>query len=245
MNKYHRGKGEVVVPEANRLRFDACDFTQESATAEFNNHLASLTPLPDVKCPDTAPVGWLEGYVERYQVHAIDSNNQWVDCSEYHYSCMQGMYRRIFLVKPPPEPAPVEEVEEKETGVGLIATERKRQIEVEGWDNLHDDDHDTMQLSGAAGCYVANAINKAYEGEPHTKKKRARFQYNYDPELNFLVNSGDRGDRQLDKGGWKDGWPWEESWDKREKHDMLRSLVIAGALIAAEIDRLLTPSTNQ
>lgn len=124
------------------------------------------------------------------------------------------------------------------TGIELIAEERKRQVEVEGWNNLHDDDHDTMQLSGAAGCYVANAINKAYEGEPHTKKKRARFQYNYDPELNFLVNNGDRGDRQLNKGGWKDGWPWGEEWDKREKHDLMRSLVIAGALIAAEIDRL-------
>lgn len=124
------------------------------------------------------------------------------------------------------------------TGIELIADERKRQIYVEGWNNLHDDDHDTMQLSGAAGCYVANAINKSYEGEPHTNKKRARFQYNYDAEKNFLVNSGDRGDRQLSKGGWKDGWPWGEDWDKREKHDIMRSLVIAGALIAAEIDRL-------
>jgi hypothetical protein len=33
-------------------------------------------------------------------------------------------------------------------------------------------------------------------------------------------------------------WPWDEEWDKRDKHDTRRKLVIAGALIAAEIDRL-------
>jgi len=123
------------------------------------------------------------------------------------------------------------------TGIELIAEERQRQKDIEGWNSLHDEEHDTMQLSGAAGCYIANAINKAYAGDI-VKKKRARFQYNYDPELDFMVNNGDRGDRQLSKGGWKDGWPWSEEWDKREKHDEIRSLTIAGALIAAEIDRL-------
>lgn len=115
------------------------------------------------------------------------------------------------------------------SGIELIAAERQRQIEVEGWNDLHDNDHNTMQLSGAAGCYLANAINKAYEGEPHTKKKRARFQYNYDEMWKPGV---------VRKGGWKDGWPWDEEWDKRKKHDKVRSLVIAGALIAAELDRL-------
>jgi len=33
-------------------------------------------------------------------------------------------------------------------------------------------------------------------------------------------------------------WPWDPSWDKRVKHSRKRKLVIAGALIAAEIDRL-------
>lgn len=35
-----------------------------------------------------------------------------------------------------------------------------------------------------------------------------------------------------------DPWPWAKEWDKRDKHDRQRRLVIAGALIAAEIDRL-------
>jgi len=35
-------------------------------------------------------------------------------------------------------------------------------------------------------------------------------------------------------------WPqsWDTKWDKRKRHDRRRKLVIAGALIAAEIDRL-------
>jgi DNA polymerase III epsilon subunit-like protein len=35
-----------------------------------------------------------------------------------------------------------------------------------------------------------------------------------------------------------DAWPWHKRFDKRGKHDRLRRLVIAGALIAAEIDRM-------
>lgn len=36
----------------------------------------------------------------------------------------------------------------------------------------------------------------------------------------------------------EDAWPWSPEWDKRKKHDRVRRLAIAGALIAAEIDRL-------
>jgi len=34
-------------------------------------------------------------------------------------------------------------------------------------------------------------------------------------------------------------WPFDAEWDKRKKHDRIRQLTIAGALIAAELDRLL------
>ncbi len=37
---------------------------------------------------------------------------------------------------------------------------------------------------------------------------------------------------------YNDPWPWDVSWDKRQKHDRRRQLVIAGALIVAEIERL-------
>lgn len=117
------------------------------------------------------------------------------------------------------------------SGVELIAEERKRQIEVEGWDNLHDSDHDNMQLAGAAGCYVANAINKDYFED------KARFEV-YVSAQNKMFFGAEHGD-------WQDGWPWDEKWDKRKKHDTKRSLVIAGALIAAELDRLNTEQEAQ
>jgi hypothetical protein len=40
-------------------------------------------------------------------------------------------------------------------------------------------------------------------------------------------------------GKVQDAWPWDDEWDKREKHDRIRQLTIAGALCAAEIDRLI------
>lgn len=117
------------------------------------------------------------------------------------------------------------------TGIELIGEERQRQIEVEGWNNLHDKDHENGELIGAAGCYVSSALNK--------QGYKTRMQIHLPAENGFLSgNTGDRGDRQLRKAGWYDAWPWDDKWDKRNKHDYQRSLVIAGALIAAELDRL-------
>jgi site-specific DNA-cytosine methylase len=42
--------------------------------------------------------------------------------------------------------------------------------------------------------------------------------------------------RVLRKG--KDAWPWRDEDDRRGEHPYLKRLVIAGALIAAEIDRV-------
>jgi hypothetical protein len=39
--------------------------------------------------------------------------------------------------------------------------------------------------------------------------------------------------------GDTDAFPFVEEWDKRLKHDRIRSLVIAGALLCAELDRLI------
>lgn len=82
-------------------------------------------------------------------------------------------------------------------GVSLIAAERKRQVEAEGWTPEHDDEHDTSELAQAAAVYAA----------PHPRNRIM------------------------------DLWPWHYTWWKpgptRE-----RELVKAGALIAAELDRL-------
>jgi hypothetical protein len=42
-----------------------------------------------------------------------------------------------------------------------IATERRRQIEVEGWTAEHDDGHQSGAMALAAGCYALNAGDKA------------------------------------------------------------------------------------
>lgn len=43
-------------------------------------------------------------------------------------------------------------------GLALIAAERRRQVEVEGWTPEHDDAHDTGELADAAACYAAARI---------------------------------------------------------------------------------------
>ena len=109
------------------------------------------------------------------------------------------------------------------TGIELIAEERQRQIEKEGWSAEHDEQHTKGELALAAALY-ASPIPLFERRETHGAVT------------------------------FKDPWPWWDqieitrygdgsttkvpAWDKRAKHSRLRKLVIAGALIAAEIDRL-------
>lgn len=44
--------------------------------------------------------------------------------------------------------------------------------------------------------------------------------------------------------GDEDAWPWSKEWDKRKDPNDIRNLVKAGALIAAEIDRIQRRSGN-
>ena len=99
-------------------------------------------------------------------------------------------------------------------GVELIAVERKRQIEAEGWTPEHDDGHTEGEL-------VEAAIRYAYEG----------IRRGLDPS--------EVTDFNLPK------WPWDRaSWKPSatrgviRRPDAIRNLAKAGALIAAEIDRL-------
>lgn len=103
------------------------------------------------------------------------------------------------------------------TGIERIAAERKRQVEDEGWDEEHDDEHNQGELAIVAACYAA-------AGDDSVKV------------LRFGVDVGDSHLPAI-----LDAWPdsWDPEWDKREQHSRLRQLTIAGALIAAEIDRLL------
>jgi hypothetical protein len=99
---------------------------------------------------------------------------------------------RSMLASSPPEP----------TGVELIAAERTRQIQAEGWTPEHDNEHADHELAMAAESYIRQACV---------------------PNVDMHIPP--------------DPWPWELSWWKPSE-DPIRNLVKAGALIAAEIDRL-------
>lgn len=95
------------------------------------------------------------------------------------------------------------------TGTELIAQERQRQVEQTGWTAEYDDHHQSGQLAAAAACYAHLAV-AVIQGE--TDMDEIKFNL-----LNF--------------------WPWDEHWFKPGA-DPVRNLAKAGALIAAEIDRL-------
>lgn len=97
------------------------------------------------------------------------------------------------------------------TGVELIAAERERQIAVEGWTPQHDDGHATGELAEAAASYTDLA---AYQVS--APSSLVQFVREYRPPL---------------------GWPWDAAWWK-PSDEPIRNLAKAGALIAAEIDRL-------
>lgn len=117
---------------------------------------------------------------------------------------------------------PSEGAEKPKTGVELIAEERKRQIEIEGWTSEHDAKHDNFQLAAGAASYAAHAISEHMEAKRFT---------NQSPLAKFEVYWFG-----TDKQGWIDGWPWDGFW--KPTGDPVRDLTKAGALIAAEIDRL-------
>ncbi|WP_243612963.1 hypothetical protein [Shimia aestuarii] len=99
-------------------------------------------------------------------------------------------------------------------GIESISAERKRQIEQEGWTHEHDDQHTDETLALVAALYAAPFPLLTEEVEQHDDG-RSYFAF-------------------------MDPWPasWDSSWDRRSDHSRRRQLVIAGALIAAEIDRL-------
>lgn len=93
-------------------------------------------------------------------------------------------------------------------GVALIAAERRRQVEKEGWTHEHDDEHVEGEMAGAAASYAAAAQRDIAEGPLLAGHQRPPLQT----------------------------WRWAAKWWKPK--DPISNLVRAGALIAAEIDRL-------
>lgn len=97
-------------------------------------------------------------------------------------------------------------------GTDLIAIERERQIQQEGWTAEHDDEHKAGDLASAGQSYALYAwwqLSELCIG-PRVQALRTIMEC---------------------------FWPWsQESW--KPSHDPIRNLVKAGALIAAEIDRI-------
>ena len=92
-------------------------------------------------------------------------------------------------------------------GAMLIAKERTRQVEEEGWTAAHDNQHQRGELAMAGACYAFDYLGVAFQ------------------------------DDSCDQVG-NDFWPWAGGTMKTTHDNYIRQLTKAGALIAAEIDRL-------
>jgi hypothetical protein len=94
------------------------------------------------------------------------------------------------------------------TGVALIAAERQRQVEKEGWTSESDSRlNDRGEMLVASDCYAKVALEE--------------IKFDVQPNPQYIP----------------DDWPWGSEWWK-PSDDPIRNLEKAGALIAAEIDRL-------
>lgn len=124
-------------------------------------------------------------------------------------------------------------------GIERIAAERQRQIAAEGFDQAHDDDHDRGELARAARFYALAAM--IVERLPHSIGAVVEvlewhgIDPGHDADLARMVENPAR-----HYYGWNKApseWPWEaSSW--RPSRSAVRNLEKAGALIAAEIDRM-------
>lgn len=105
-----------------------------------------------------------------------------------------------------------EEAPKQSQGLADIAQERRRQVEKEGWNSAHDDNHVDRELVAAAACYAF--------------------------PMQYAVFNGAVDVEPLDGDQMPLGWPeaWDVDWYKPTNRR--RDLVKAGALIVAELDRL-------
>jgi hypothetical protein len=112
----------------------------------------------------------------------------------------------------------------KKDGAERIRLERERQRTVEGYDAKHDDGHDGEDLAWAASCYAAPE-------EIYVEHRYASGVEFSDP---FPTGWGDTRPRNQ-----KNEIICLDTNSKSNREKRIRQLEKAGALIAAEIDRLL------
>lgn len=147
-----------------------------------------------------------------YTVRSADENGwQWLGFGGRGYAsspeeakaaAQQDYERRILSALVPASGVKVD-------GIARIASERRRQIDAEGWTPEHDAEHTNGELAIAAACYALNSAS----GNEGAESRHAGIDF----------------------------WPWSDEWWK-PSGDPIRDLEKAGALIAAEIDRLSRPT---
>lgn len=110
------------------------------------------------------------------------------------------------------------------TGIEIIANERARQLMPkssggEGWTHEHDASHTRGELVAAASCYAVGENLPIYRGT-----LGGHPQFDNEPRIQML-------------------WPWGKKWWKPSRN-RIKDLARAGALIAAEIDRVQEANQN-
>ncbi len=97
-----------------------------------------------------------------------------------------------------------------------VEIERVRQMSAEGWTPEHDDDHEGGELADAAAYYAYHRAALDAGNEDGTDD----------------ISRGDSLLRML--------WPetWHHCWAKKSGKPRRRQLIVAAALIVAEIERL-------
>lgn len=113
------------------------------------------------------------------------------------------------------------------TGAELIADERKRQIEEEGFSLEHDAQYTNYELVNAAMCYLLTESNRVYD---RMRLISCMSEYK-DKDVNDITIPPSL-------------WPWDKEWWKPSPDNRIRELAIVGALAAAEIDRLQNLQNN-
>lgn len=104
------------------------------------------------------------------------------------------------------------------TALELIAEERQRQIDVEGWTPEHDNGHSKGELPAAAACYALADFWR--------RKYKTFVTDNLPPQIGSMLMAGES------------IWPWDKAWWKPTPDDRQRELIKAAALLYAEWDRL-------
>jgi predicted kinase len=121
-----------------------------------------------------------------------------------HRSEIIGMAHEVRLLSPD---GPWASSQDTSPGVALIAAERRRQVEAEGFSAEYDDTRQDSELAWAA-CYYAMPCIMHVDGCQILPQ-------------DIFAETG-----------------WDQQWAKRDHKSRVRQLAVAGALIAAEIDRL-------